>query len=42
MPIHTDSHALHTTLGAIQGPGDTLYKGATVAVALLILLTALI
>ena len=40
MPLHTDSHTLHSTLGAMQGPGDTLYKGAILVAAVLMLLTA--
>jgi hypothetical protein len=43
MPLHTDSHILHSTLRAtlraLQMPGDLLYKAAILAVAVLLLLT---
>ncbi len=42
MPLHSDSHLLHSTLRALQMPGDALYKGAILAVALLLLMTALV
>ncbi|HEY0785708.1 MAG TPA: hypothetical protein VGD62_07530 [Acidobacteriaceae bacterium] len=40
MTLHPDTHALHSTLGAIKLPGDLIYKGAILAVAILLLLTA--
>ncbi len=42
MPMHTDSHLLHSTLRALQLPGDAVYKGAILAAAALLLLTALV
>ena len=42
MPLHTDSHILHSTLRTLQMPGDALYKAAILAAALLVLLTALV
>ncbi len=38
MPLHTDTHALHSRLGAIHQ--DAVYKGAILAAAMLVLLTA--
>ena len=40
MPLHPDTHTLRSTIAAMHGPGDTLYKGAILAAALLMLLTA--
>ncbi len=42
MPLHTDSHMLHSTLRALQLPGDAVYKAAIVAAAALLLLTAIL
>ena len=42
MPLHPDSHALHSTLRALQLPGDLLYKAAILAAAGLVLLTTLV
>ena len=42
MPLHPDSHTLHSTLRALQLPGDLLYKVAIMAAAVLVLLTTLI
>jgi len=40
MPLHTDSHTLHSTMRALQLPGDVVYKVAILAAAVLLLLTA--
>jgi hypothetical protein len=42
MPLHTDSHIWHSTLRALQMPGDAVYKGAILVVALLLLITAVV
>jgi hypothetical protein len=42
MTPHTNSDLVHSTLRALQMPGDALYKGAILAAALLLLLTAVV